>query len=187
LTKHGAKQLVFEQLFKQISPDEIDDDVFTLVGKIFPVVTVGAPDSCNAMVASGGGLGMMFRKPAAWCIFPSNRYTLELIEKKQTYTLSFFPDSHREQFMFFGTKSGRDSNKMKESELAVIETPLGNASFEEARLIIECRLTQISTPRVEDFYTEDAKAYLAEAYKDPGEVRKYVFGEIERVWAKKNG
>ena len=49
----------FEKAFKQISPEEIPDDVFTLVGKIFPVVTVKTPESCNAMIASG----------ALWCFF----------------------------------------------------------------------------------------------------------------------
>ena len=31
----------FNQLFMQISPDEINDNAFTLAGKVFPVVTVG--------------------------------------------------------------------------------------------------------------------------------------------------
>lgn|SRR3712207_1851410 len=108
----------FEQLFKQISPEEIPHNVFTLFGKEFPVVTVRTPENCNAMVASGGGMAVHFKKPATWLIFPSNRYTLELIKKEQAYTLSYFPDSHREKFMFLGTKSGRDSNKMEEVELA---------------------------------------------------------------------
>ena len=29
----------FNQLFKGISPEEMSDNVFTLVGKIFPVIT----------------------------------------------------------------------------------------------------------------------------------------------------
>lgn len=175
----------FDQFFKNISPEEIPDDVFTLFGKVFPVITVKTLDSCNAMVASGGGMAVHFRKPATWLIFPSNRYTLELIKKEQTYTLSFFPDSYRDQFMLLGKKSGRNSNKMKEVDLTVIETPLGNMAFEEARLIIECKLTQITTANADDFYSEEAKAYLAEAYTDPGEIRQYVFGEITRIWVRK--
>lgn len=174
----------FEQLFKQISPEEIEDDVFTLFGKIFPVVTVRTQEGCNSMVASGGGMAVHFRKPSVWLIFPVNRYTLQLIKKEQSYTLSFFPDSHREQFMFLGKKSGRDSDKMKEVDLTVIETPLGNMAFEEARLIIECKLTQVTTANAEDFYSEEAKEYLAKAYTEPGEIRQYVFGEIIGVWSK---
>ena len=172
----------FVQVFKQISPEEIPDNVFTLFGEVFPVVTVRTSESCNAMVASGGGMAVHFRKPATWLIFPSKRYTLELIKKEKAYTLSFFPDSQRERFMLLGEKSGRDSNKMNEVELTVIETPLGNMAFEEARLIIECKLTHITTANADDVYSDEAKAYLAEAYKDPGEIRQYVFGEITSVW-----
>jgi len=175
----------FEDLFSQIAPEEISDNVFVLVGKVFPVVTVGGPKDCNAMVASGGGMGLLFRKPATWCVFPSNRYTLELIEKRGTYTLSYFSDEYRERFMFLGKKSGRDTNKMEEAELTAIETPLHNTSFEEARLVIECNLMQITVPAVSDFYSEETRKYLEETYRDPGEIRKYVFGEIMAAWTRR--
>ena len=175
----------FEQLFKHILPEEINDNVFTLVGKDFPVVTVGNKDSYNSMTASGGGLVMLFRKPSTMLLFPSNRYTLELIQKEQTYTLSYFSDEYKKQVLFLGSKSGRDSEKMKEVELTSSETPSGNMSFKEARLIIECNLTQISTPNLDDFYSQEAKDYLSEIYKDVGEHRKYVFGKITHVWIKK--
>jgi len=58
-------------------------------------------------------------------------------------------------------------------------------AFNEARLIIECKLTQITTASADDFYSEDAKAYPDEAYTDPGEIRQYVFGEITHVWMRK--
>jgi flavin reductase (DIM6/NTAB) family NADH-FMN oxidoreductase RutF len=185
LAIYGGRKMIFEQLFKRITPEDIPENVFTLFGRIFPVITVKTENSCNAMVASGGGMAVHFRKPATWLIFPSNRYTLDLIKKEQKYTLSFFPDSHREQFMLLGKKSGRNSNKMKEVELNLIETPLKNMAFEEARLIIECKLTQITIAYADDFYSEEAKAYLAEAYTDSGEIRQYVFGEIVCVWMRK--
>ena len=177
--------MCFEELFQQISPEEISDNVFTLVGKVFPVVTVGKPDNYNSMTASGGGLVMLFRKPATMLIFPSNRYTLELIEKERKYTLSYFPDEYKKQVMFLGSKSGRYSDKMKEVELTSVQTPSGNISFKEARLIIECTLIQITMPVFpDDFYSQEAINYLTEPYKDAGEHRKYVFGEIIHVWVK---
>ena len=88
--------------------------------------------------------------------------------------------------MFLGSKSGRNSDKMKEVKLTSIETPSGNISFKEARLIIECALTQITAANLEDFYSRESKEYLSEAYKDPNELRKYVFGEITNVWIKQN-
>ena len=171
-------------MFKQISPEEIRDDVFTLTGRIFPVVTAGKKDNYNSMTASGGGMGMIFMKPATWCIFPENRYTLEIIKKEQAYTLSYFPDEYREQVLFLGSKSGRDSDKMKEVKLTGIQTPSGNMSFKEARLIIECKLAQVTTPSPDDFYTQEARDYIDEAYQKAKVYRQYVFGEITHVWMK---
>jgi flavin reductase (DIM6/NTAB) family NADH-FMN oxidoreductase RutF len=178
------EEMNFGQLFKQISPEEICDNVFTLVGKAFPVITAGKEDHYNSMTASGGGLGMLFKKPTTWCILQANRYTLEMIQKEQTYTMSYFPNEYKEQILFLGSKSGRDSEKMKEVKLTSVQTPSGEMSFKEARLIIECKLTELTTPNPNDFCTQEAKDYIDEAYKDANEIRKYVFGEITHVWVK---
>jgi flavin reductase (DIM6/NTAB) family NADH-FMN oxidoreductase RutF len=182
-TNHvNVKEMNFDQLFKQISPDEICDNVFTLVGKVFPVITAGKEDHYNSMTGSGGGLGLLFKKPTTWCILQANRYTLEMIQKEQTYTMSYFPNEYKEQVLFLGSKSGRDSEKMKEVELTSVQTPSGDMSFKEAGLIIECKLTQITTPNPNDFYTQEAKDFIKEAYKEANDYRKYVFGEITHVW-----
>ena len=66
------------------------------------------------------------------------------------------------------------------------ESSDGLANYiEEARLIIECKLTQITTANIDDFYSMEAKEYLTEAYTSPGEIRQYVFGEISCVWLRK--
>ena len=137
------------------------------------------------MTASGGGMGVHFKKPSTWLIFQSKRYTLELIQKEQTYTLSYFSEKYRDQVMFLGKISGRNNTKMEEVKLNSIRTPSGKIAYEEANLIIECKLTQISTAYAEDFYSEESKNYLSEVYKNPDEIRKYVFGEITNVWVKK--
>ena len=187
-TEHAAiKEMTFDQLFRQISPEEICDveNVFTLVGEDFFAITAGKKDHYNSMIGSGGGLGLLFKKPTTWCILQATRYTLEMIQKEQTYTLSYFPNEYRERMLFLGSKSGRDSEKMKEVALISVQTPSGDMSFKEARLIIECKLTQITTPNPNDFCSQEAKDYIREAYKDTNEIRKYVFGEITHVWVKK--
>jgi len=181
----NVKEMNFNQLFKQISPEEITDNVFTLVGKDFYVITAGKEDQSNSMTGSGGGMGLLFRKPTIWCLIRSDRYTLEMIQKEQTYTLSYFPNKYKEQMYFLGSKSGRDSEKMKEVELTPVQTPYGDVTFKEARLIFECKLTQITTPNPDDFYAQEAKDYLKEAYKKESDYRNYVFGEITHVWVEK--
>jgi flavin reductase (DIM6/NTAB) family NADH-FMN oxidoreductase RutF len=177
-----VKKMSFDQLFKQISPAEISDNVFALS---FTVITAGKKDCYNSMIGSGGGFGLLFKKPATWSLIRSDRYTLEKIQEEQSYTLSYFPNEWNEQVLFLGSESGRNSEKMKEVQLASVQTPSGNMSYQEARLIIECKLTEITTANPEDFYSQEAKDYISEAYKEASDYRKYVFGEITHVWAKK--
>lgn len=181
----NVQETNFNRLYKLISPEEINNNVFSLLGKDFYVITAGKEDHYNSMTASGGGLGLLFKKPTIWCILQATRYTLEMILKEQTYTISYFPEEFKKQLFFLGSKSGRDNAKMNEVELTSIQTPSGDISFKEARLILECRLTQITTPDPNDFCTREAIDYVNEAYKDPNEIRKYVFGEITHVWLKK--
>ncbi|GAB6012124.1 flavin reductase [Viscerimonas tarda] len=185
--KQTSASANFKVLFKPISPEKLGDDynVFTLVGKDFFAITAGKEDRYNSMIGSGGGLGLLFRKPTAWCISRNDRYTLELIKKEQSYTLSFFPDEYKKKMLFLGSKSGRDSEKMNEVELTSIQTPSGNLSFEEAKLIIECKLMQITTPDLDDFYSQEVKDSISEANEDAGTYRQFVFGEITHVWVKK--
>lgn len=175
----------FEQLFKQIPPEEISDNVFILSGKDYFAITAGKLAHYNSMIGSGGGFAVLFKKPTVWCILRADRYTLEMILKERTYTLSYFPNEYREQMLFLGSKSGRASEKMQEVELTGVQTPSGDIAFNEARMIIECKLTQITTPSPDDFYTQEAKDYVNAAYKEESHYRKYVFGEITHVWVKK--
>src|ERR1700690_1183491 len=102
-TNHvNVKETNFDQLFNQISPEEICDNVFTLVGKVFAVIFGDKGDQENCMAASGGGLGKLFKKPSTWCILRADRYTLAMIQKKQSYTMSFLPNEYRKQILFLG-------------------------------------------------------------------------------------
>ena len=185
MSELNLKKMTFEQLFKQISPEEIRDNVFTLVGKDFTVVTAGKTDRYNSMIASGGGWGLLFMKPATWCILRADRYTLELIQEEKTYTMSYFPNEYKKQILFLGSESGRNSDKMKEVELTSVQTPSGDMTFKEARLILECKLTALTTASPNDFYTQETRDYIEEAYKEANVYRKLVFGEITHVWVRK--
>ena len=123
MSELNLKDRNFDRLFEKSSPEQISDNVFTLVGKDFTVVTAGKEDHYNSMIGSGGGFGLLFMKPTTWCILRADRYTLEIIQKEQTYTLSYFPNEYKEKMLFLGSESGRHSRKMKEVELTSVQTP----------------------------------------------------------------
>jgi flavin reductase (DIM6/NTAB) family NADH-FMN oxidoreductase RutF len=185
MTREQVQSAAFDDLFKQINPSEIPGDVFTLVNKDFTVITGGNPEHYNSMVASWGGWGTLFNKPVTWCFLRSNRYTLELIRKNLTYTMSYFDDEYKEDIMPFGEKSGRDSNKMKETKLTSVQTPAGNLTYKEAKIIIECKLFEVTTIAPDDFQTEDARKFMIDAHAETNDYHKIVFGEITNVWVRK--
>jgi len=55
----------FTQLFKPIFPEETRDNVFTLAGKDMYVITGGDEEHYNSMTGSGGGFGLLFKKPTS--------------------------------------------------------------------------------------------------------------------------
>jgi flavin reductase (DIM6/NTAB) family NADH-FMN oxidoreductase RutF len=112
----------------------------------------------------------------------ANRYTLEYMRRAGTYTFCYFEDAYKPAIMEFGTKSGRDSDKMKESKLQAVATPGGSVAYKEAKLIIECRLTQVTTVSPDDFVDESSRAFVTEAYEEAHDWHKMVFGEITGIW-----
>jgi flavin reductase (DIM6/NTAB) family NADH-FMN oxidoreductase RutF len=185
LTDAEIKAKTFEELFQPIETTELTDNVFKLVGKDFTVITAGDSVSFNSMTASWGGQGILFEKPVTWCFLRASRYTLELMRKETVYTMSYFDDKYKEQVLFFGSKTGRNTDKMKEITLTHVLTPSGNSSYKEAHLIFECKLTEITTVSPDDFYAQADKDFVIEGYKDAKAYHKLVFGEITKIWERK--
>jgi len=182
----NVKSQAFPDLFKEIEPKNIPEDVFTLIGKDFAVLTAGKLSHYNSMVAGWGGWGILFSKPTTFLMLRSNRYTLELMRKEQSYTLAFFDNEYRDEVMQFGKQSGRDSDeKMRNTKLTAVETPEGNMSFKEAKLIIECKLVQVTTVSPDDYYTDESKKFVVDAQIETKDYHKVVFGEITKVWVRK--
>lgn len=50
-------------MFHEIAPKTLTENVFSLIGDRWMLITAGTPDRCNTMTASWGGLGVLWRKP----------------------------------------------------------------------------------------------------------------------------
>lgn len=185
VTTEEVKDKTFDELFTAIEPKAISENVFKLVSEDYTVITSGVPELYNSMVASDGGWGTLFGKPTTWCCLRASRYTLELMRKNETYTMAYFDDNFKEEIVKFGQKSGRDSEKMKDSKLTMVQTPSGRIAYKEAKLIIECQLAQVTTVSPDDIYGADDKKFIVDAHKEVGDYHKVVFGRITNVWVRK--
>lgn len=185
LTREEIKARSFSELFDTIDVKDIKADVFTLVGEDYGILTAGTPEHSNSMVTSWGGWGIVFGKPGVFHFLRSNRYTLELMRKQQTYTVSYFDSEFKSDIMQFGKKSGRDSDKMKETKLTAVQTPDGNPTYKEAKIILECRLAEVTSVSPDDFYYEEDRKFVTDAHAETGDWHKLVLSQITKAWVRK--
>lgn len=169
--------------FVTVAPEDFNENIFNLIGKDWTVITAGIEP--NSMVASWGGVGIMFNKPVTWNFLRANRYTLEKIRESGTYTMSYFPDQYKGDIMQFGIKSGRNTDKMAQTKLTPILTPGGYPAYAEAKIIIECRLIAAPTVSKDEFYTQEGKEFLQGGYDEAKDWHKLVYGEITKIYIKR--
>ena len=118
---------------------ELNNNVFSLIGNQWMLVTAGTEKSFNTMTASWGGLGVLWNKYVATIYIRPQRYTLEFINKNDFFTLSFFDDSYKDILRYCGAHSGKDVDKVKNSGLEPIVTETGAIIFRQANLTFECK------------------------------------------------
>ncbi len=71
----------------------------------------------NGMTVSWGMMGVLWNKPVFMAFVRKSRYTHEFCEKTNSFTLSFLSDKYKKEKALFGSKSGRDMDKFKETGL----------------------------------------------------------------------
>lgn len=124
--------------FIEINPNDFNISPFKLIGKDWMLIVAGDKNKTNMMTASWGGLGVMWNKNVSYVVIRPQRYTKEFIDRFNTFSLCFFDESYRKTLSYIGTTSGRNEDKIKNSELTLDffnETPI----FNEAKNVIICK------------------------------------------------
>ncbi|NDV95517.1 DUF4468 domain-containing protein [Dysgonomonas sp. 521] len=165
--------------YKQVAPDKIPGNIIKLLGD-WTLITSGTADQTNVMTASWGGLGVFWEKPVSICFLNPTRYSVQTMDKGDTYTISFYTEAYKDALRYCGSVSGRTTDKIKGSGLTPIKTPSGATAFSEAWMIFECKKIvsqQISPDAVAD------KSQLKDDWGKNGYHKMYI-GEILNVWIK---
>ena len=106
--------------------------------KEWALLTVGNKEKFNTMTVSWGGLGTLWHKPVVTIYLRPNRYTYELMESNDYFTISFYDEDYKQDLVTLGTKSGRDINKIALTKLRP-ESLKEGITFENAKLTIICK------------------------------------------------
>ena len=155
-------------MFREIAPQELQDNPFTLIGKDWLLITAGNREKCNTMTASWGGVGELWGKYVSTIYIRPQRYTLEFVEREEYYSLCFFGPEYRQALSLCGSKSGRDVDK----DAATGLTPCFDQAapyYEQARLVFLCR----------KLYRQDMEE---SAFLDKGLLEKWYDNDLHRMF-----
>ncbi len=165
--------------FYEISPEQIEKNPFTMIGKEWMLIGAEKDGKANAMTASWGGVGVMWNKNAVFCFLRPQRYTKEFIDSAHRFSLSFFDESHRDMLSYFGRVSGRDEDKIEKAGLSLSSVE-GAPCFAEAELTVICKKLYAAPMHPEHILLPeiDTKNYPNQDY------HTMYIGEIVKVLAK---
>lgn len=123
--------------FKEISPTQISENTFKLIGKDWMLITAtDKSGKTNTMTASWGLFGVLWNHPVCVCFIRPERYTYNFANEADNISLSFFDDEYRDALKLCGARSGRDIDKIKESSLTLVHDESNTPYFEEAKMVI---------------------------------------------------
>ena len=159
---------------KEIDIKKMSIDAVDLWLKQWMILTAGTREDFNMMTVAWGSIGSMWFKPFVQVVVRPQRYTREYMEKADTFTLCAFPEKYSQDLQTMGFVSGRDGDKVSQTNLTVKDsTKVEAPSYNEANFILECRKMYFQDMDPENFLDEGIHEYYPE--KD---YHRIYFGEI---------
>lgn len=123
-------------------------DVFDYAGHICKALRAGilltgaAGENVNPMTIGWGTLGIEWNKPVFTAYVRESRYTKQLLEESREFTVNIpLGNPDKEVLRYCGTKSGRDTDKVKELGLTLVKSEIISVpGIQEFPLTLECRV-----------------------------------------------
>lgn len=166
--------------FKNLSPSDFREKIFTAVGQDWILVTAGKIGALNTMTASWGSFGVLWNRNVCSVFVRPSRHTYKFMEGEEVFTVSFFKQSQRAVLEYCGSHSGRDCDKVMEAGLSVLEGPDGGVYFNESRLSVICR----------KLYTQDLDpsrildSSILKSFYPSGDFHRMYVGEVISILEK---
>ena len=108
------------------------------------ILSVGTKDHHNSMTIGWGSLGSAWKKPIFTVYVKPEAYTHEFMEKYDIFTVSFVKGAIYNNFVLYGSVSGRNFNKEKISGTHIKFLDDGGITFDEALEVFVCKKIAVS-------------------------------------------
>ena len=167
--------MVMIMIYRTVEPKNIKDNLIKCFADEWALITAGNKDGYNMMTASWGFFGEMWGEDSVAVVVRPQRYTMEFIDKSDYFTVSFYGDK-KDIHKICGSKSGRDTDKTKETGLS----PVVNEKyvyFKEARMVIVVKKQFVSRMSEENFIDKQ----IIEKWYPNEDYHNLIIGKIEKV------
>ena len=118
---------------------EFSPEVFRVFGTNNALLTAGDRARSNTMTIGWCGLGRMWNEPACTVYVRPERYTYAFMEAQEYFTVSVPALEDHDRIRVFGTRSGRDTDKLAQSGMSVAYTESGVPYIAESQWVLVCR------------------------------------------------
>ena len=164
-----------------VDPKEFAPSLLPAFGRENALLAAGDKSGCNAMTIGWCQAGRLWSLPVCTVYVRPERYTYQFMEKSAVFTVSVLPESAREAMAVFGTKSGRDLDKIKACGLTVRYGAGDAPFFEEAEKVLVCRTLFVQDMAPECVVAGQEK--ILPYYGEKGGWHRIYTGEIAEAYS----
>ena len=183
-TTSGTAKTVRTGKFKTLDLEkDWDENPFTCFKGQGLLLAVGDKENNNAMTIGWGALGNIWSKlgPQTVTVYVAEaRYTYQFMEKYDYFTVMAFDEEDARILGYMGTHSGRDGDKADHLGLHTLYTEHGTPYYEEAELVLECKILY-RAPFVKDGMSKEVKEFYDNFN---GGVHHLYIGNVVGAWTK---
>ncbi|MFP5493489.1 flavin reductase family protein [Parvimonas sp. G1641] len=106
------------------------------------LLTTKSKGRVNTMTISWGTLGIEWNKPIFTAFIREGRFTKELLDESGEFTINIFLNVlNRKIIGISGTRSGRNTDKIKDLKLTLVDSEMVNVpAIKELPLTLECKV-----------------------------------------------
>ena len=161
--------------FKEVNIRNIDKSAVKMISDEWALVTASADGATNSMTVSWGGIGEIWGKDVVYIFIRPQRYTYELLEKTDVFSMSFFGGEYKKELTYFGRNSGRDGDKYEATGFTTVKLDSVEC-VEQAKVNLVCKKLA--------FQDIDPKGFIDESIEGNynGDYHRVYIGEIVKTY-----
>ena len=160
----------------EIFPFDFNENIFKLLSNDCLLLTTEKDGNPNTMTVGWGGIGVMWGKNVVFTAVRPERFTHEILENTEYFSLSALTEEKRSAIGYCGRVSGRNANKLSDCSLTLLhekDVPY----IAESKIVFICKKLSRTPISPSDFPTDSA---IPQKWYGGGYHSLFI-GEIEKI------